>query len=135
MRRLPLALVCLIGLAACDPALGPLDPNAPRIALAGAELEQRLTGKTLVMTPADPDVGETATVVMNPDGTAFVRAGTDGRVMNWAIQGQMLCFTRQDRTRDADDCRTIGWIQGDRFAVFDRNRGDEKIAEGVIRDS
>ena len=135
MRRLSIALIAGLGLAACDPALGPLDPNAPRIALAGSDLEERLSGKTLVMTPTENEGGLTATVVMRPNGTATVSAGTFSREMLWSIQGQTLCFTRPGETRDADDCRTIGWIQGDRFAVFDAALGNEKIADGVIRNS
>lgn len=133
MRRLALCATALIAIAACDPALGPVDPNEPRVALAGDDLRDRLSGRTLVMTPSDSQTGETATVILRPNGTANVTAGPMNREMLWTVDGQGLCFTRPGAARDVDDCRIIGWIQGNRFAVYDATLGNEKIADGVIR--
>jgi hypothetical protein len=70
---------------------------------------------------------------LRTDGTATVQALDETREVLWSISGQGLCFTRPDRTRNADDCRTIGWIPGDRFAVLYTALGNLKIADGVIR--
>lgn len=134
MRRFSIALVAVLGLSACDPVLGPLDTDAPRIALGGADLEQRLSGRTLVMTTPEGSSVGMAMAVLRSDGTATVSAdGEEERSMLWSVSGQGLCFTRPGRVRDADDCRTIGWIQGDRFAVYDSTLNNRKIADGVIR--
>lgn len=130
MRMLALPVIALIGLAGCD---APLDPNAPRVALAGDDLSARLSGRTLVMRPTENVGPQVATAELRPDGTAIVSADGDTRTMLWSIQGQGLCFTRPQQTRDANDCRTIGWIQGNSFAVFDTTKTPpEKIADGVI---
>lgn len=85
------------------------------------------------MTPTNGSDDETATVMLRTNGTAAIDTGTMQRDMMWSINGQGLCFTTPDTDRDLDDCRTIGWIQGNQFAVFDPVLGNEKIAGGVIR--
>ena len=90
------------------------------------------------MVPVDEDnidVPGVVTVLLYENGTTDLILDGETIRMDWSIQGQGLCFGGPIARAATQDCRTIGWIQGDRFAVFDTTQSPPlKIADGAISD-
>jgi hypothetical protein len=131
MKRLFLSLSLFATLAACNMTTA----GGQRTALANQDLHNYFSGTTITLIPEDPEaLVEQAIIHLYTDGTSRLileDVMKDGR---WRIDGQDLCFDREDGPTLPSDCRTIGWIDGNQFAVYDLRYGEqERIATGTIR--
>lgn len=118
LRYSGLIAALAVSLSGC---MGTVPSDGQRTALAGASLRAALADKTLILTPIGPGSERVSErrVMLRADGTgAFVQAGQIIPT-RWSVNRQELCFTVSGQSMEASECRTIGWIEGDRFGVFD----------------